>query len=168
MVVHDLDAALRLAGFTLAHGAGSVETGETLCTLAFVQTSEGRKLFRFEAATIPESIEQGRQFLPHQMQEGDLAALAFDGYATLDDGSRTDALCVEVTQAVQFDLVTLGHVVQPYRSATRRLGRFGRTSGFEVLGDPSVEGRLDVDTAHDLIREGFLEHPSAARLLPGR
>ena len=100
------------------------------------------------------------------MHEGDLAALAFDGYSTGDSGSRTDALCVEVMQAIRFDLVTLGHIVQPYRPAKRRLGRFGHPAGFEILGDPFLKGDLDVETARDLIRVGFREHPKASHLLP--
>ena len=50
-------AALRLAGFALAHAAWSVEDGETLCTLAMVEVRGDRELVRYEADSITESVD---------------------------------------------------------------------------------------------------------------
>lgn len=53
----DTMAMLRLAGFALAHAAWSVEDGETLCTMAMVERDGKRELVRYEAPTIPDSVE---------------------------------------------------------------------------------------------------------------
>ncbi len=36
-MTEDTTAVLRLAGFALAHAARSVESGETLCTMAMIE-----------------------------------------------------------------------------------------------------------------------------------
>ena len=66
-------ALLRLAGYALAHAAWSVEDGETLCTLAMVERPgdnerdnerhNERELLRFEAPTIPISVEMAHEQL---------------------------------------------------------------------------------------------------------
>src|SRR5688500_20165613 len=62
-------ALLRLAGYALAHAAWSVEDGETLCTLAMVERpgdterDKERELLRFEAPTIPISVEMANEQL---------------------------------------------------------------------------------------------------------
>lgn len=60
MNVHER-ALLNLAGRALAHAAGSIETGESRCTLAMLERASdpaGRtELYRFEADSIPNSVD---------------------------------------------------------------------------------------------------------------
>jgi hypothetical protein len=62
------ERVIKLAGFALAHAAWSVSDGETRCTLALVEKGDEYQLYRFEADTIPESVETARQ------KPGELAA----------------------------------------------------------------------------------------------
>ena len=157
----DTVAALRLAGFALAHAAWSVEDGETLCTLAMLEIGGERELARYEADSIPESLDLARADLGARLQGGGLAALVFDGYVTPPDGERTDALIVEL---IGSGGRRLGRVVQPYRAAQRsRIPFLGRASGFAILGAPIVSDDVGVADAEGVLLEAAREHPKAAR-----
>jgi hypothetical protein len=163
-VVDTFDEALRLAGFALAHAAWSVEPGETLCTMAFVekQGDGGQTLRRYEASTIPESVAMAYEQLAEDLDDGSFAILIFDGYVTPEGQARTDALLGEILGPRG---VRLGRFVQAYRAARRpRLPFLGRSSAFEILGDPIVEDPLDEKTSLALIHEGIASHPEGTRL----
>jgi len=155
-------AALRLAGFALAHAAWSVEDGETLCTLAMVEVRGDRELVRYEADSITESVDLAQADLGRRLENGGYAALVVDGYATPEGGTRTDALIVELLGPSGR---SMGRVVQPYHAAHRsRIPFVGRASGFAILGKPMVSDDLDVPDAESVLLESAREHPRAGRL----
>ena len=148
---------IKLAGFALAHAAWSVSKGETLCTMAFTENGSNRQLFRFEADTIPESVEIGRQHLNDLQAELERWILVFDGYVTLGD-EKLDAL---VMQLWSHRPETLARIVQPYRPRTR-LRRF------KVLGNPifaDSAGALREDANYQQwFLDGVHEHPKVSEL----
>lgn len=154
--------ALRLAGFALAHAAWSVEDGETLCTLAFIEFDGTRELVRYEAASIPESVDIARADIGARASSGEAAVLVFDGYATPESGSRTDALMAEITGSAGR---LVGRVVLPYRAAHRSRIPFRRGGGFALLGRPWADLESSVPNAEALILDGFRDHPHGKRLL---
>jgi hypothetical protein len=163
-VAADTTAMLRLAGLALAHAAWSVEGGETLCTMAMVERDGGRELVRYEAPTIDESVEAARADLREHLADGGCAALVVDGYATREGGERTDALLVELFGPAR---EPMGMIIQPYRAARRsRIPFIGRASGFEILGEPTLSGDLEVDDADRIVLAAAREHPQAGRLFP--
>lgn len=156
------DAALRLAGFALAHAAWSVEDGETLCTLAFVESGGERELARYEAPTIPDSLEMAFDDLGRRLADGDHAALVFDGFVTPEGGERTDALLAMVLRARG---ERIGRIVLPYAPPQRRRLPFRRGGQpFRLLGVAQSSDELG-ERARDLVTEGMREHPHGARLL---
>ena len=72
---------MRLGGFALAHAAWSVEDGETLCTLAVLEIDGERELVRYEADSIPESVEAAHADLDARLSGGGVAALVMDTFA---------------------------------------------------------------------------------------
>ena len=164
-MVDDLSSALRTSGYALAHAAWSVESGETLCTLAFVGgQDEERQLVRYEARSIPESVAIASEDLNEQLRGSGHAALVYDGYQTPEGGERTDALLLDIVVAGG---ARVGRILQAYRAAKRsRLPFVGRARGFEILGRPIVDKSVSVneDEAVSLIIEGILEHPHGSRL----
>jgi hypothetical protein len=155
--------ALRLAGFALAHAAWSIEGGQTLCTLAFVDVdTDDKQLIRYEAETIPDSIEGAHSDLAERLRDGGIAALVFDGFLTPEGGERSDALCVEVFGP---RAQPLGLFFQPYRAAKRpRIQLPGRSSRFAITGEPFVDDSIKISRAEQIILEGAREHPHGARL----
>jgi hypothetical protein len=154
--------ALRLAGFALAHAAWSVEDGETLCTLAMVEVGGDREFVRYEADSIPESVDLAQADLRAKLGNGGYAALVMDGFATPAGGSRTDTLIVELLGPGGR---SLGKVVQPYRAARRsRIPFVGRASGFAILGEPIVSDEIQVTDAQRVLLDSAREHPEAGRL----
>jgi hypothetical protein len=156
------ETALRLAGFALAHAAWSVEDGETLCTLAFVETAGERELARYEAPTIPDSLELAFEDLGRRLADGGHAALVFDGYATPEGGERTDALLAIVLGAGGD---RLGGVVLRYVPARRGRLPFRRgRQPFRLLGPAEPTDELGAGS-DAIVTEGMREHPQGARLL---
>ena len=90
----DLDG-FRLAGYTLAHALWSIQGGVTLATLAFAEYDGMRDLVRYVDAEIAATIVAAHHDLAERLDNGGCAALAYDGYSTMD-GVRTDALIVEI------------------------------------------------------------------------
>ena len=162
-MITDLNALLRLAGFALAHAAWSVEDGETLVTLAFVEIEAGdREAVRYEFETIPEALDAAHEHIAEQLRGGGHAALVVDGYMTLDGGERTDALFVDLFGT---DGQRVGKIAQAYRPAKRsRIPFVGRASGFAILGEPVIDRSIDVENAERLLLEGIREHPHGERL----
>lgn len=158
----DVLAALRVGGFALAHAAWSIEDGERLCTLAIVDVEGDRELVRYEADSIPESVDLARADLREKLGSGACAALVMDGFATPADGTRTDALIVELLGPGGR---SLGKVIQPYRAARRsRIPFIGRASGFAILGEPIISDDIHVADAERVLRDSARQHPQAARL----
>ena len=163
MATDPLAPALRLAGFALAHAVGCVEDGETLCTMAMVEDAGGdRDVVRFEAPTIPESLEVAFHDLAPRLREGDHAVVIFDGYVTPEGGARTDAL---VATIVTNGGTVVGRIVQPYRPAKRSRLPFGRATGFALLGPPAASDELGPEADAILLRAAR-EHEKAARHFP--
>jgi hypothetical protein len=154
-------ALLRLAGYALAHAAWSVEDGETLCTLAMVERSDDpqRELLRFEAPTIPASIEMAHEQL-EPLPPGSRAVLVYDGYVTPAGGERTDALIAMLQPGPH----PRGMALLAYRAARRPRFGVGRAKGFELVGQPQASDQFGGDADADLAA-GFREHPHGDRLL---
>ena len=154
-------AQFRTAGFALAHALGSVEGGETLCTLAIVRRGEIIELVRYEAPTGPASVLGAHKDLSTRVGAGAHAALVYDGYATIDD-VRRDAMIVEL---IGPDGTVQARLIQLYRPA-----RFGRLPGLlrsrgaplpggvQVIGQPTAEGPLP-EGASEALTRGLAEHP---------
>jgi hypothetical protein len=130
------DGALTLAGFALAHAAWSIADGERLCTLAMAETGGRRELFRYEAPSIPASLENARTHLAGLATRIDAAALVFDGYASID-GRRSNALVVQVFAA---GIPAGNRLIQRYRARTRSR-RFRLVEKPELLfeGEPPFD-----------------------------
>jgi hypothetical protein len=160
-----LTATLRLAGFALGHAVWSVESGETLCTLAFVELADGsRELYRFEAPDIASSVDNAHELLAGR--PGVRAALVFDGYVTPEGGTRSDALLVELFEPLG---TRAGRFFQPYHAATRsRIPFIGRAKGFGLAGaivfDASTPLTVEEeDAAIQAVLGGVREHGRATR-----
>jgi hypothetical protein len=156
----DLSPALRTAGFALAHAAGSIQLGGTLCTLAVVASDGQNTLFRYEAPTIPDSIANAYEHLAGRIGDGEHGALVFEGFVTPNGGERSDALIVEILGPGG---VRQGRVMQAYRPA-QRLGLpiFGRR--FAALGPPVIDEAIEQGEAEAMVYEGARDHPFGARL----
>jgi hypothetical protein len=151
----DLDA-FRLAGFTLAHALVSIQGGATLATLAFAEHNGERDLVRYVDAEIAATIVAAHEDLAERLANGGYAALAYDGYSTID-GVRSDALMVEII--VPGDLL-VGTVIQPYEPGRKsRIPTIGRGGHALPIGSPRIERSLDVPGAVDAIIEGARTHP---------
>jgi hypothetical protein len=154
---------LRLGGFALAHAAWSIEDGETLCTLAMVNAGEERELVRFEAPSIPESLNGAQEYIHAQAPPDALVAVVFDGYVTGDDGVRRDALVVQLVAGRE----PLGRIVQPYEPGQRaRIPLLGKSRSIRLVDATAVEGPFG-DDAPGHVLEGAREHQMAARLFEG-
>lgn len=95
----DRPELMNLVFAALDHAVGSIaEAGGPMTP--FVVCAEGDKaeLHRFVAATVEEGLERAREFIKHVGPEITQVALAYDGYATVDD-VRTDAVLVDVQAA---------------------------------------------------------------------
>jgi hypothetical protein len=150
---------LRLAGMALAHAVWSIEDGETLCTLAMLDDRGERFLSRYEADSIPESIEEGLADLKDRLVGEAVAALVYDGYQTGEDGVRSDALIVELLAATPpaengTTAAQVGRLVQRYIPGKRS---FLRRSRVKLTGKPLTFGDLPADATESVI-EGALEH----------
>ena len=156
-------ALLRLAGYALAHAAWSVEDGETLCTLAMVEQAgeEQRELLRFEAPTIPISVEMAHEQLD-SLPPGSRAVLIYDGYVTPEGGERTDGLIAMLQPGADMR----GLALLAYRAARRPRFGIGKAKGFELVGEPYVGDQFGggEDADSELIA-GFRDHPHGVRLL---
>ena len=105
-----VQAIIRLSGFALAHAAWSVCDGEALCTLAFTENNQERQLYRFEANSIPDSLNAARKEL-EQLEAGAHWVLVFDGYFTSQEGEKQDALVIQPSGARSLP----SRIVQLYR-----------------------------------------------------
>jgi hypothetical protein len=152
----------------LAHALWSVEYGETLCTMAMLDDGERRVILRYEADSIPESVEQALADLKPRLVDGAVAALVYDGYYTPDDGERRDALIIELLAANASGesantASQLGRIAQQYEPGRRALLRKSRA---RPIGKPSVIGPLPANAAHVVI-EGAQEHEKVRDLFDG-
>jgi hypothetical protein len=166
-------ALLRLAGYALAHAAWSVEDGETLCTLAMVERpghdgrdnerDNERELLRFEAPTIPISVEMAHEQL-ERLPPGNRAVLVYDGYVTPEGGERSDGLIAMLQPGPNMR----GLALLAYRAAKRPRFGIGKAKGFELVGQPYASDQFGGGEEGDAeLIAGFREHPHGVRLLGG-
>jgi hypothetical protein len=162
----ELNPHLRLAGFALAHALWSVEYGDTLCTMAMLESDGERTLTRYEADSIPESIEGALGDLKERLTPTSFAALIYDGYYTPEDGGeRRDALIVELLRGKDAavtgnDAEQTGRIAQQYVPGRSALLRKTRV---KLAGKPYLIGPLPPD-AVDAVIEGAMEHEKARDL----
>ena len=148
--------AFRLAGFTLAHALASIQGGATLATLAFAEHDGARDLVRYVDAEIAATIVAAHDDLAERLANGGYAALAYDGYSTID-GVRSDALVVEILAPGD---VLVGTVIQPYEPGRKsRIPIIGAGGHALPIGPPRLERSLDTPGALDAIVEGARSHP---------
>ena len=157
---HPLQAALRLAGFALAHALWSISDGEPLCPLAIVESGTKRELQRHEGETEP-TVQAARKHLA--ASGADRWVLVGDGYITpVHDerrGDRQDALVADIVDAAE----------------NRRLGalvRYRRPDGarpFAAVGPVQLFVHEDAglelpEPAHAALVEGLRSHPAHGEL----
>ncbi len=152
--------ALRVAGDALAHAAGSIERGGSLCTVAIVERDGGLEIVRYEADRVDESVEIAHVDLRDRLREGGSAGLVYDGFVTVQTGERTDALMVEVFGPAA---ELLGKVIQPYRPA-RRFGLPVVGRPFAIVGPPIISDDIQVPDAERIFLQGARDHELAGRL----
>jgi hypothetical protein len=170
---HDADSnealasALPLAGFALAHAALSVESSDSLVTLAAVaEGGELRRLIRFPAGRVEDSVRSALKHLAGELDPGGQAALVYGGYVKLSKRKGTHALIVELMGPRGVDL---GRIVQPYRRRRLRIPVLGYVRGFSIRGrliiDHLLEQRdLEIGNAEARIYTGVWDHPAGPRL----
>jgi hypothetical protein len=151
-----LELVIRPAGFALAHAVWGVSNGETLCTLALSEKSSERRLYRFEADSLAESVENARQLLQEAQPSVDRWVLAFDGYLYLEN-QRTDALVMQVWGAPEVP----ARIIQKYRPAKY-------LQHFKILGNPVfVDDRDEIFESSQLqewLVQGIMRHEKVAQL----
>jgi hypothetical protein len=163
------DAHLRMAGMALAHAVWSIEDGETLCTMSMLEDADGeRSVTRYEADTIPESIEDALAELKDRLVDGAFAVLLYDGFYTSDDGEKRDALIGELLTATAPSATgntaaQVGRIVQQYMPGKKS---FLRKTRVKLLGAPFIRGNGSPETSAALIA-GALEHEKVADLFEG-
>lgn len=150
----ELDA-LRLAGFTLAHALVSIRGGATLATLAFVEHAGKRDLVRYIDAEIAATIDAAHEDIAGRLANGGCAALAYDGYATID-GVRSDALVVEILAPGD---IVVGKLIQPYEPGRKsRIPIVGLGGHAIPIGPPRLDRNLDFPGALGAVIEGARTH----------
>jgi hypothetical protein len=155
-------AALRLAGFGLAHASTSIEDGEPLCTLAVVGDRLDRaRLFRYPAPTIEEGVDRARKSLAAAMEINTYAALVYEGHFEPSEGKDSLALVVELLGS---NGAVLGRLVQPYRRRRFRIPRLGYARGFALVGQPMIDGAVEDGEIATHVLDGVRAHPDGPRL----
>ncbi len=156
---------LLLAGFVLAHALWSVSDlpkQELLVPLAIVETSQGRQLLRFEAATQEEAIAKGKA---HVSKLGaDVTAWAFAREGLVPEGSgKVDVISVDVWAKGMDKPITIIQRFEPYANRQH----------FRVIGVPEVvvngvvlEQSKAQETVEAILR-GTLSHSKVAPLWAG-
>jgi hypothetical protein len=111
----------------LEHGIDSVRDGGPL--IPFVITARGgkRSVARFPAETLEAGIDAGvAAIVADPPEPGDAAVLVYDGYLTLPEGERFDAIYAEAID---------GEGVVSVMAQAYRPKRFLR--GLETIGEPA-------------------------------
>ena len=117
-----------LAWQALDHAVNSLDGGGPLIPFALVASDKGIQLARFAAESLEEGLEGGRAVLANlSPEEGNMVALAYDGYLTRDN-VRSDAVLVE---AQQRGMLAAASIAQMYRPAD---------GAPELLGNPADAG----------------------------
>jgi hypothetical protein len=158
------EQAFKLVGFAMAHAAWSVSDGSTLCTLAFTEDEQGRQLYRFDAGSIPESLEIARQHLSEQQASIHRWVLIFDGFTNFN-GTRIDALVAQVW--TEYESLPI-RIIQNYKPG-------GLLHRFKIIGQPVFVIAGDERTGNACVEnkqyeqwflEGVQEHEKVATLWP--
>jgi hypothetical protein len=111
----------------LEHGIDSVRDGGPLIPFVITERRGKRAVARFAAETLEAGIDAGVAAIRADPPEpGDVAALVYDGYLTLPEGERFDAIYAEALDGE--GVVTV--MAQAYRPK-----RFLR--GLETIGEPA-------------------------------
>jgi hypothetical protein len=151
-----LELVISLAGFALAHAAWSVRDGETLCTLALSEKGNERRLYRFEADSLAESVENARQLLQDLQSSVDRWVLIFDTHLKLEN-QQTDALVIQLWGAPEAPV----RIIQKYRPA-----KF--LQHFKTLGDPIFvddgKGIFESSQLQEWLVQGIMRHEKVAHL----
>jgi hypothetical protein len=112
----------------LDHGIDSVRGGGPLIPFVITERNGDRTLARFVEETLEAGIERAiASIRAAPIAPGDRSVLVYDGYLTLPDGDRSDAIYAEALEAD--GVVTV--MAQRYRPK-RRL------RGLETIGNPAL------------------------------
>ena len=151
------ESSLKLAGFALAHASWSVSEGQTLCTVAFTENATGRRLLRFEADSIPDSLDLAREKLQRQQIFLARWALVFAGHLNVDS-KRRDALIIQLWAKLEEAPTRIIQLYRPSDSVRR----------FKILGQPifvdNGGAMIEDETYQRWLLEGVMEHPQVATL----
>ncbi len=161
------NAALSLAGFTLAHAAWSLadsHDGEPLSPLAvFEQHDGGRRITRFEGETQEQAIIAGKSAM--RGVRGDIAAWAFareGAWRRMRSDHPGDVLAIDFW----------AHDMTTPATLTQSFNRAANGARFRIGGIPTLligDGLLaaDVATPHiSVIMAGVRAHTAVAELWP--
>lgn len=111
----------------LEHGIDSVRDGEPLIPFVLSERQGKRAVARYAAETLEAGIEQAVAAIRANPPEGgDRVVLVYDGWLTMPDGERFDAIYAEALDAEG----AVSVMAQPYRPK-----RFLR--GLETIGRPA-------------------------------
>lgn len=154
-------AAVSLAGFTLAHAVWNISDttpDDPLAPLAMIEVSGQRKLVRFEGDTPGQAIERARAAI--LAATGQARTWAFVRESTWHpDGILQTVLVVEFWGAGMDDPAT---ALQPFERAAP--GRAFRLLGHATLAFGGAMIRAeDAKAALDMLDEGIMSHKVAAK-----
>lgn len=109
----------------LDHGVASVRDGGPLIPFVVTERNGERTLARFVAETLEEGVAQAVESI--KANPADRSVLVYDGYLTLPNGERFDAVYAEAVDA------TGAVTVMAQRYKPKRMLR-----GLETVGNPAV------------------------------
>jgi hypothetical protein len=111
--------------FGLDHGIDSVRGGGPLIPFVIAERNGERTLARYVAETLEEGVAQAVDSI--KANSADRSVLVYDGYLTLPNGEKFDAIYAEAVDAA-------GEVtVAAQRYKPKRMLR-----GFETVGNPAL------------------------------
>ena len=132
--------AAELAGFFLAHAVWCVsdKAGGPLVPFVGMSTKDGKQtLTRFVSEEMEEGVAQARKAVEASADKALAAVVVYDGYITLADGVKRDALLAELTEYGAPNRTL--QIALPYRSPKAK-------EGFAVF-KPKFVGASGLDQA---------------------
>ena len=149
---------LHLAGFALAHAAWSVSdltSGELLCPLAITESSDERKLLRFEAETQEQAIGDAINALEKEKTKDTTWAFVRDGLVDTAYG-KSDVLVVSTWSKGMLEPLYFNQLYIPSSTA----------NAFQILGPIVLLNSPEKNSSAIIseIRKGIFDHPKVALL----
>lgn len=146
-----------LTGRFAAHAVWCISDPETFIPLIGHEKDGKRGLLRLAGSTLEDSVDSGKSWLVANPQGVDRAVLIFDGFLTLNDSGKIDALIIDAVEYGE-------HPIRLRIGVRYRPG--GTNAGFKV-GSPKVlenDGLTEADWEAFFARfwQGVKSHNDAA------